>query len=67
MPSRRDDLMAKCQLKSGVSSRRGSRVDEPAEKSGLNGLLDDPNQLAPNLNRYINGFSPNVRAIIERF
>jgi type I restriction enzyme M protein len=40
---------------------------KPAEKSGLNGLLDDPNQLAPNLNSYINGFSPNVRAIMERF
>lgn len=30
-------------------------------------LLDDPDQLAPNLNSYINGFSPNVRAIMERF
>lgn len=30
-------------------------------------LLDDPNQIAPNLNGYINGFSPNVRHIIERF
>lgn len=30
-------------------------------------LLDDPNQLAPNLNGYINGFSPNVRSIMERF
>lgn len=30
-------------------------------------LLDDPNQIAPNLNGYINGFSPNVRQIIERF
>ena len=30
-------------------------------------LLDDPNQLAPNLNSYINGFSPNVREIMERF
>ena len=30
-------------------------------------LLDDPNQLAPNLNSYINAFSPNVRAIMERF
>lgn len=39
----------------------------PAQGSGLNGLLDDPNQLAPNLNSYINGFSPNVRAIMERF
>jgi type I restriction enzyme M protein len=40
---------------------------KPAEGSRLNGLLDDPNQLAPNLNSYINGFSPNVRAIMERF
>ncbi len=30
-------------------------------------LLDDPNQLAPNLNSYISKFSPNVREIMERF
>ena len=30
-------------------------------------LLDDPNQLAPNLNGYIHKFSPNVRGIMERF
>jgi len=30
-------------------------------------LLDDPNQLALGLNAYINGFSKNVRAIMERF
>ncbi len=30
-------------------------------------LLDDPNHLAPNLNAYINGFSKNVREIMERF
>src|SRR5713101_2694193 len=30
-------------------------------------LLDDPNQLAPNLNAYINAFSKNVRDIMERF
>jgi type I restriction enzyme M protein len=42
-------------------------LGKPREGSGLNGLLDDPNQLAPNLNSYINGFSPNVRAIIEKF
>jgi len=30
-------------------------------------LLDDPNQLAPNLNAYINGFSKNIRDIMERF
>jgi type I restriction enzyme M protein len=42
-------------------------IGKPPEGSGFNGLLDDPNQLAPNLNSYINGFSPNVRAIMERF
>jgi type I restriction enzyme M protein len=40
---------------------------KPPQGSGLNGLLDDPNHLAPNLNSYINGFSPNVRAIMDRF
>ena len=37
-----------------------SRLDLPK-------LLDDPNHLAPNLNAYINGFSKNVREIMERF
>jgi type I restriction enzyme M protein len=36
-------------------------------KLDLPKLLDDPNQLAPNLNSYINGFSKNVREIMERF
>ncbi|MBN1577368.1 MAG: SAM-dependent DNA methyltransferase [Chitinispirillaceae bacterium] len=30
-------------------------------------LLDDPNQISPNLNSYINAFSPNVREIFEKF
>lgn len=30
-------------------------------------LLDDPNQIAPNLNSYINAFSPNIRQIFEKF
>ncbi len=30
-------------------------------------LLDDPNHIAQNLNSYINGFSNNVRQIMERF
>lgn len=30
-------------------------------------LLDDPNHIAPNLNSYINSFSPNIRQIFERF
>ena len=36
-------------------------------KLDLPKLLDDPNQLAPNLNAYINGFSKNVREVMERF
>jgi type I restriction enzyme M protein len=36
-------------------------------KLDLPKLLDDPNQLAPNLNAYISGFSKNVRDIMERF
>jgi type I restriction enzyme M protein len=36
-------------------------------KLDLGKLLDDPDQLAPNLNAYINGFSPNVRDIMDRF
>lgn len=36
-------------------------------KLDLPKLLGDPNQLAPNLNSYINGFSKNVREIMERF
>ena len=42
-------------------------IGAPAEGSGLNGVLDDPNNLAPALNSYINGFSPNVRGIMEHF
>ena len=30
-------------------------------------LLNDPNQIAQNLSRYINTFSPNVREIMQRF
>ena len=36
-------------------------------KLDLPRLLDDPNQLAPNFNAYINGYSKNVREIMERF
>ncbi len=36
-------------------------------KLDMKKLLDDPDQLAPNLNSYITAFSPNVRAIMERF
>ncbi|MCC5839996.1 MAG: SAM-dependent DNA methyltransferase [Opitutales bacterium] len=42
-------------------------IGAPSQGGGLNGVLDDPNNLAPALNSYINGFSPNVRGIMERF
>jgi type I restriction enzyme M protein len=44
-----------------------SRLELRPSQRGINSLLDDPSNLAPNLNSYINGFSPNVRAIMERF
>jgi type I restriction enzyme M protein len=36
-------------------------------KLDVSKLLDDPNQLAPNLNSYISRFSKNVRDIMDRF
>lgn len=36
-------------------------------KFDLKGTLQDTNQIAPNLNAYINSFSPNVREIMQRF
>ena len=35
------------------------------DKDARHSLLDDPNNLSPNLNSYINGFSKNVRDIIR--
>jgi type I restriction enzyme M protein len=44
-------------------------IGKPEKGSGLNGVLDDTGttQVAASLSNYINGFSPNVRAIMERF
>lgn len=36
-------------------------------KLDMRKLLDDPNQIAQNLISYVNGFSPDVRDIIDRF
>lgn len=44
-----------------------SRLELAPSQRGRNSLLDDPSNLAPNLNSYINGYSPNVRAIFDRF
>ena len=44
-----------------------SRLELAPSQQGRNSLLDDPSNLAANLNSYLNAFSPNVRAIMERF
>lgn len=51
---------AKVQEVTGVKFYNLSRLD-------FQRLLDDANQIAPNLNSYINNFSPNVREIFVRF
>ena len=44
-----------------------SKLELAPSQKGRNSLLDDPSNLAPNLNSYINGYSPNVRAIFDHF
>ena len=44
-----------------------SRLELAPSQKGRNSLLDDPGNLAPNLNSYINAYSPNVRAIFDHF
>ena len=47
--------------------RASGRIFYNTSKLDFSRLLDDPNQLALNLSSYIQGFSPNVREIMERF
>lgn len=58
---------AKLQQITGHRFYNLSRMQLTLPKENIHSLLDDPNNLAPNLNSYINGFSPNVRAIMEKF
>lgn len=44
-----------------------SKLELAPSQKGRNSLLDDPSNLAPNLNSYINGYSPNIRAIFDHF
>ncbi len=53
-------ISAKMREITGVSFYNISKLD-------FKRLLDDPNHIAPNLNSYINAFSPNVRQIFEKF
>lgn len=60
-------IRSKMQAATGYPFYNLSKLEfRPSEKH-INSLLDDPSNLAPNLNSYINSFSPNVRAIMERF
>ncbi|MFA7523692.1 MAG: class I SAM-dependent DNA methyltransferase [Halothiobacillaceae bacterium] len=58
---------ARLQQVTGYRFYNLSRMQFTLPAKGIHSLLDDPNNLAPNLNSYINGFSPNVRAIMEKF
>ena len=60
-------ILSKMQAATGYPFYNLSKLELAPSQRGRNSLLDDPNNLAPNLNSYINGFSPNVRAIMERF
>ena len=51
----------------GLLQRASGRNFYNTSRLDFSRLLDDPNQLAPNLSSYIQGFSPDVRDIMERF
>lgn len=44
-----------------------SKLELAPSQQGRHSLLDDPGNLAPNLNSYINGYSPNIRDIFDHF
>ncbi|MHC1780854.1 MAG: N-6 DNA methylase [Bacteroidales bacterium] len=53
-------IKAKMEQVTGVKFHNLSKLD-------FSTLLDDANQIAPNLNSYINNFSSNIRDIFDRF
>ena len=58
---------ARLQSVSGHRFYNLSKMQLRLSGENIHSLLDDPDNLALNLNSYINGFSPNVRAIMEKF
>jgi len=58
---------ARLQAVSGYRFYTLSKLQFTPSGEEIHSLLDDPNNLPPNLNSYINAFSPNVRAIMEKF
>ena len=73
-PTKQQVLAAAAEHRAKTGSLRNKLLEAAAGRSFYNiseldfaRLLDDPNQLAPNLHAYIRGFSDNVREIIDRF
>ena len=73
-PTKQQVLSAAAEHKAKTGSLRSKLLEAAAGRSFYNTseldfarLLDDPNELAPNLHAYIRGFSDNVREIIDRF
>jgi type I restriction enzyme M protein len=58
---------ARLQAVSGYRFYNLSKLQLTLSGEDIHSLLDDPNNLALNLNSYINAFSANVRAIMEKF
>lgn len=60
-------IRSKMQVTTAYPFYNLSKLEFAPSQKDRNSLLDDPRNLAPNLNSYINGYSPNIRAIFERF
>ena len=71
---RRDELEAQ-QMPEAAMDRLLGKAADPNRKHALYNtssytfarLLEDPDGIAPNLDAYINGFSPTARHVFERF
>lgn len=60
-------IRSKMQTATGYPFYNLSKLELAPSQKGRNSLLDDSGNLAPNLNSYINGYSPNIRAIFDHF
>lgn len=60
-------IRSKIQAVTGYPFYNLSKLELAPSQEDRNSLLDDPGNIALNLNSYINSYSPNIRAIFERF
>ena len=60
-------IRSKMQSATGYPFYNLSKLELAPSQKGRNSLLDDPSNLAPNLNSYLNGYSLNIRAIFDHF